>query len=148
MTTPEQPTGSSLTDQVDTANAAVQREAETASKRPAAKPPVDRRPLAVVAVIALAITLWMSKDRLMGGAPDPAVLRGGMQEGIKLVASFVQARWNETGALPVALNELGLGELPLTYSSTGDAFRLVGITSAGDTITYESPARPAAEGRQ
>ena len=145
--TAEQPKGSTLNDQVSNANAAVQRDAELTRKAEIPKPAADRRRLAAVAVLALVATLWLNKDRLSGGAPDPARVRDGMQQGLQAVAQSVQARWDETGVLPASLDELGWGDAPISYSATNNAFRLTGITDAGDTLSYESPARPAPEAR-
>lgn len=147
MTTPEPPAPNDLSHQVSAADAAVQREAVSANQRSTVKAPANRWPVAAVAVVALAVTLWLNKDRLLGGTANPELLRSGVQQGLESVARTIEARWTATGALPASLAELGLGELPITYAATATSFRLVGVTDAGDTVIVNSAARPAPEAR-
>lgn len=138
-----------LRDQVSAVGAALERDAQRAATREAPRKPIDRRPLALLAVLAFAATLWLNLDGLRGRPIDEDQLIDGTVQSIEYVRGIVQAHWDSAGSLPVSLADVGLAEFPFAYTATAQDFRIAALAANGDSIGYQSPVlTPRIEARR
>lgn len=148
MNEPHEPR-KNLRDQVSAVGAALQLDVQDAASREAMRKPIDRRPLALLAVLAFAGTLWLNLEALRGRPIDEDQLIDGTVQSIEYVRGIVQAHWDSTGSLPVSLGDVGLAEFPFAYEATARDFRIAALAANGDSIGYQSPVlTPSREARR
>lgn len=148
MNEPHEPP-KNLRDQVSAVGAALQRDAQQAASREAPRKPIDRRPLALLAVLAFAATLLLNLEALRGRPIDEDQLIDATVQSIEYVRGIVQAHWDSTGSLPVSLGDVGLAEFPFAYTATAQDFRIAALAANGDSIGYQSPLlTPPTEARR
>ncbi len=143
MNEPHSPsTPPSLRDQVSAAASAIQHDAQQAAAQEPPPREADRRPLAVLTLIAFAVTLWTNLDALRGRPLDEDLLIDGDVQSIEFARGVVQAHWDSTGTLPASLVDIGLGDYPFAYTATAQDFRIAARGAHGAALGYQSPTLP------
>jgi len=124
-----------------TADAIDQQEHE---RGPVPSPRRPRTGLAAIAILAFAVTAVTRGGALLGAPTDPDAALAATAQALDLTRQLVQSHWDSTGRPPASLAEVGMAAMPFDYRATEDAFRLAALVPPGDTIGYQSPARPRA----
>ena len=113
------------------------KEASDAAEAPAA-PRVPRGPLAVVLVVILAIVGAWNVVFFTGGGPagvedEEALLRGS----VYMLALSIDGHWEETGAPPATLDEIGEDDPDVQYIPFENGYQL---TASGEhtVVTFSS----------
>jgi hypothetical protein len=96
----------------------------------------------VIALLALAASLYLQRDRLFPPPPDPVVDRQWTVASLTFFAGMVEGFHETNGRYPATLAELGLAEVPMGYAVTPAGYQLYAVTTAGDTVRLDGP-RPA-----
>jgi hypothetical protein len=94
----------------------------------------------VASLVALAVTLALGGRRLAAPRPDADVVLQATIQAIETARGAVEAYRDSTGSLPVSLDDVGLGELPLAYTRSATTFRIAALSPQGDSVGYQSPA--------
>lgn len=128
--------------QVAAAAAAVARDEADARVAARAGAGAKRRTpgwVAAISVLALVAALVANWNAMRGPAVDPETERREGMTTLEYVAQRIRAEADSLAALPATLESIGLGDLGIDYTPRTDGFRLLLITTAGDSVVLDQP---------